>query len=619
MIPAFVTYKGFEKEDFLDKLGLSEHTELNLYNLLCSYTVRTGKSDVQVKEFVSIVNFWAKERNEPDFAGKKALDALSLLLEKLETAGFAIVERAGKRPKVFHLIDQEMTEGLDEDIVKEIEKAYVEIEYNPQSPFPSKRQFEIPTGLMKEIHYRDFNAENVASAKQWGGVIGITFSDAVDIACLPDKLDQILKLCCFKIHHNLVNNSDLFDLVYNGIRNVIGSKEGLSRKQFFDYLEGEAKANPQFWLYLSLVITKSKEKASQLQKTAAVNVAFYQSACLLYHYWKQEIESGRKEKNRESDEQQIRSVLSSKAKFYTLEDLGELKDEKGRPLAGKYSNFEQFLRSVLAKSEAPEGEAGSAEGEDGVSSLPHVIETDGAFIHKKAVLPLLFETRKRASTYLSDYFADCWREDFKLRYSSDQSVVSDEEFKKAVAQRIEREFPSLFRLLHAPALVGALLIENTETNKNLEKYHQLFFDTTNTGEIRFKDWAAILSLNREKLLTDLLSRFSFIQRFLIRHRLRQRKRHGSSAREDSRARHGKGAALLPDKILGKRSKTSKPKPPAQKRRPPGGPKRQSTKGEKSAPVPKARPDAARAAEPRPFDSGRMDDAVEEFRKAITRK
>ena len=86
MIPAFVTYKGPEKEDFLNQLGLSEHTELSLYNLLCSYTVRTGKSDVDVKEFVSIVNFWAKERDEPELAGKKAFDALARLLEKLETS-----------------------------------------------------------------------------------------------------------------------------------------------------------------------------------------------------------------------------------------------------------------------------------------------------------------------------------------------------------------------------------------------------------------------------------------------------------------------------------------------------------------------------------------------------
>ena len=57
MIPAFVTYKGPGMEDFLNQLGLSQHIELSLYNLLCSYIVRTGKSDVDVKEFVSIVNF----------------------------------------------------------------------------------------------------------------------------------------------------------------------------------------------------------------------------------------------------------------------------------------------------------------------------------------------------------------------------------------------------------------------------------------------------------------------------------------------------------------------------------------------------------------------------------
>jgi hypothetical protein len=596
MIPAFVTHKGFEKEEFLNRLGLEQHIELNLYNLLCSYAVRTGKSDVHVNEFVSIVNFWAKERDDPDFAGKKAFDALAALLEKLEISGFAIVEREGKRPTVFHLIDQEMTKGLEEDVVEEINKAYVEIEYNLQNPFPSKRHYEVPINLIKEINYRDFTTDTVSTSAQWGGVICITFSDAVDIVCLPDKLDQLLKLCYKKIHHNLVNNSELFDLVYNGIRNVVGSKEGLTRKQFFEYLEGGSEANPRFWIYLSLVITKSKEKASQVQRTAAVNVGFYQSAYLLYHYWKHEIEVGRKEKGRESDEKQVLAELGSKAKFYNLEELGKLKDTNGRPLAGKYKNFERFLRSFLEASA------------DSSASLPEIVESDGSFIHRKAILPLLFDSRKRASSYLSDYFAECWREDFKLRYSSDLSVVSDEEFKKTVAQRVKREFPSLFRLLNAPELVCASLLENAESNKALVKYEQLLFESTDSDDIRYREWNKILSLDRERILKNLLSKLSIIQRFLIRRRLKFRKR--------------KSVPLLPDKILGQRPKAvktrSKRKPAntsIQKRETP-------SKHEKLQPQ-KARREPATVAErttpDRAYDKGRLEDAVTELRRAMTRK
>ena len=620
MIPAFATYKGHEKEDFLNQLGLSEHTELSLYNLLCSYTVRTGKSDVDVKEFVSIVNFWAKERDEPELAGKKALNALSGLVDKLETGGFAVVEREGKRPTIFHLIDQEMTKGLEDHIVEEINKAYVEIEYNLQTPFPSKRQFEISTGLVKDINYRDFTADNIAVSTQWGGVISISFSDAVDIVCLPDKLDQVLKLCYRKIHFNLVNNSDLFDLVYNGIRNVIGSHEGLSRKRFIEYLEGEREANPTFWVYLSLVITKSKEKASQIQRTAAVNVGFYQSAYLLYHYWKHEIEASQKEKSRKIDELLILAELSSKVKFYSSDELGKLKDKSGRPLAGKYENFEQFFRSFLETSTDSQ-----------ITSLPEIVETDGSFIHRKTILPLLFDCLKRASSYLKDYFSDCWREDFKLRYSSDLSVVSDEGFNRTVTQRVKREFPSLFRLLHASELVSASLVEGVESNKSLAKYQQLLFETTESGKIRFRDLNSILSLDRERILTDLLSHFSFIQRFLIRRRLRMRKREPQ--------RHG--APLLPYKILSQRLKTAKPrigliggprprlgrprpkripaKTARQKREPPPKREKQQPREAKKKPAAVADGTAAGTTPAQPYDPGRMDDAVAELRKAITRK
>jgi len=599
MIPAFVTYKGQEKEDFLNQLGLSEHTELSLYNLLCSYTVRTGKSDVDVKEFVSIVNFWAKERDEPEFAGKKAIDALARLLEKFETSGFAVVEREGKRPTVFHLIDQEMTKGLEEHIIEEINKAYVELEYNLQSPFPSKRQFEISTALVKDINYRDFTADNVAAGTQWGGLISITFSDAVDIVCLPDKLDQVLKLCYRIIHHNLMNNSELFDLVYNGIRNVIGSKGGLSRKQFITYLERESEANPTFWVYLSLVITKSKEKASQVQRTASVNVGFYQSAYLLYHYWKHEIDAGRKAKGRETDEKQILAELDSNAKFYSLEDLGKLKDKNGHPLASKYDNFEQFLRSFLVKSET--------------TSLSEIVETDGSFIHKKAILPLLFDCRKRASIYLSDYFSDSWREDFKLRYSSDLSVLSDEEFKKTVTRRVKREFPSLFRLLHAPELVYASLIESADSNKSLTRYQQLFFGSTESAEIHFRDWTEILSLDRERILANLLSHLSFIQRFIIRRRLRLRKHKPQ--------RHG--PPLLSDKVLGRIGGDARPRP---KRKPVQSARqiKQETRPKREQPQSqeakrKIDAEADRTLPAKPYEKGRMDDAVSELRKAMTKK
>jgi hypothetical protein len=608
MIPAFVTYKGLEKEDFLNQLALTEHRELSLYNLLCSYTLRTGKSDIDVKEFISIVHFWAKERDEPGFAGTKALDALSILLEKLETGGFAIVEREGKRPMVFHLIDQEMTEGLDERVAEEINKNYVEIEYHLQNPFPSKRDFEIPSRLVKDIDYREFTAEAITKNAQWGGVISVTFSDSVDIVCLPDRLEQLLKLSYRKIHFYLVNNTELFDHVYLELRKILAAKKELGRKQFFEYLEGETEADPMFWVYLSLVITKSKEKASQLQKMAAGNISFYQSATLLYHYWRQEVEAERKVKSREADVKLILKEIGSKAKLYSPEELGQLKDPGGHAFGSKYEHFDQFLSGLIKDYESETQGESPSEMEMG---LPEIVEIEGSFIHRDAILPLFLDCLKRASGYLKNHFSECWQEDLMLRSSSDKSMCSDEEFTKAIRKKIQREFPSLYRLLYSPDVVYASIAGRIESDRNLMRYQELLFESLD--EPRFRELDRILSLDREKMLNDLLSQYSFIQRFLIRRRLRRRRREGSLLLlpMDERARlktapRRKPLAQKPTEAKRSESEQARAQRQKQRKMPATGKEEARVQGDKKT-------------RQQPFDKGRMDDAVEELRKAMSRK
>ena len=177
-IPSYLGYKGRKKEEFLNSLGISDYNAINLFTLLGVYARKTGKADFSAKEFLAVVQLWAKDNEKPGLQGVRAGENLVRILDTLERQYLASIERKSGRPVTFVLKEEGTIPKLESEQADAIRKAYKDLEEDPKKPYPQKSAFDIPDEMLVELNYREFTQRNLDKNAQADKVIKITFLTA---------------------------------------------------------------------------------------------------------------------------------------------------------------------------------------------------------------------------------------------------------------------------------------------------------------------------------------------------------------------------------------------------------------------------------------------------------
>ena len=509
MVPDFATYNGFQKEEFLRDIGVAEYDEMNLFNLLCMYTRKSGKPDIKINEFLTYVRLWAKEKDKPELMGGEATRKLFILLEKLQQKYLIVIEKDSDTPVSFCLKSAGRLSTLNRNTIETIREEYKEFDYNIQKPFPNRAQFDIPDRLLNELNCREFTKENIQRHSQSDKVIVITFSEFIDIIGMPENIDMLLGIAYRKIHFYLGSNRDLYDYVYLELRRTLPSKKTLTHTRLFEHLERKVEAESMFWIHLALAIFKAREKASQIQKMDVGNISIYQSAYLLYSYWLREYEIEKKIKSMESDEKHIVDTIRKELKIFNFEELYQMRDKKGQLLKNKYDDYNDFISSLLKRYTTRD---------EADSYLPPIVKIQNYFIHRDNILTLFFDFVSKASSYCARYFYDKWLRDLEQKTHVDKTMLSDCYFIQEIERQIQKEFPILNLLLSNARTVHACVAERIESGKQLLRRHA--FLLVSNDKPHFKELNTILLLDRERISESIISHFSFFRRFFLKLRLK---------------------------------------------------------------------------------------------------
>ena len=595
-IPAFIAYKGWEKNEFLDSIGFTKTHEVRLFSLLCTYVLKVGRPEISTGEFLAVVQAWAKQNNETAMIGLNARNALVLLLKKLEEGHFTTLERNNSGISRFTLVEGQATTAVDNKTAAAINKEFEAVEYDLNRAYPSRSRFEIPDEQILRVSYKDFSKINLSKYSQLDRPVVITFSEKVDLIVMPEKMGDLLELPRKKIHFFLLRNKDLFDFVYIELRKILPAKKTFSQTRFFEYLEGQTEAEPAFWVYLAIVIFKSKEKASQMKKMSVGNLSIYQSAYLLHSYWQHELAVVKKTQSVEADERQILSVMRGNPKFFSLQDLHGIKDKNGKLISEKNENFNDFLKSFLDRYKTKK---------DDDTKLPLIIEIEKHFIHKDSLCNSFFDMLTRESSLCERYFHDRWEGQIKEGVFSNPAMHDDDSFNKEISTQIRADLPFLDAFLSNPALIYASIDERVAADKSLAQRQQFLFMPG--PEPRFREVKRLLSLDRETILKNITSDLSFFQQLFLKLKLKVK-----GAEKPGTA--GTQKIEKPARGSAGRNKAARKKGHSKNQRA----SLRQEKGRQKGP-PASRKERKPVAQVRQQDPKKMDKALEELRKAMVQK
>ncbi len=609
-IPYYLTYeKAWQKHQFLKDAGITEHAEINVFDLLCAFTAKAKKALIGVNEFLSVMDLWAQEKGRADFKGKNGKANLFSLLEKLEKNYCVEIEKSDNNPVTFLLKEPGKLAKLDRKIIEAIRKNYAELDYDLQKPFAQNDQFDIPDNMIAKLCFREFNKESIAKYSASDSIVLITFSKDAGIICLSENFGTLLDLSHKKVHVTITNNRELYEYVFLELRKLLPSKTELRATRFFEYLERKTEVEESFWIYLSMAISKSREKASQVQKMDAGNISFYQAAYLLHAYYNHKLEVEKQARRKESDKRCLLQRMQNETRFFSMEDLRATRDKKGVPLSEKHEDFDDLLASFLDRHMTKKEDA---------RVQPEILKIDNYFIHKDVVFDLFFDLLSKAFAHCHDHFRDKWRQFLEQQNYKEKTMLNDIDFNLEIEAQIRKKHPFLEMLLRKPHIVHTAMAERIESNQSLRKRQAYLFAPVN--ELRFKELNTILSLDREKIINSLISQYSFFQKFLAKWRLKLKNNDSKTRRQEEVKDIGSSKILLgqtspSNKAIDKRKRRIKPTERKKQFKQNLAREHGKSKIKRTAQQrirKKSKPSKLNGAK-------KMDTAVEEFREAIDKK
>jgi hypothetical protein len=381
-----------------------------------------------------------------------------------------------------------------------LEKAYSEMEKNPDLPFPTEESIglHIPPDQIIALDIQNGFPNYLKGGKKDGGpIIRLIFpEDLGSILMTRDRVpkpllnDSIQKIKSYlgrgnnasyvhtRLRAGFINNPNLLrELINNVIVKPAASANSLAESSDLTF---------RFWANLTNLITNEyKEKKDLLVAEQNICISGYLLGVFNIYYRELSKNEADQKKNAMAN---LEVQLRKPPYLYSLNDIYGIKDSKGRPLVSQETK--EAVLKFLEKKMRPKAK----------QIIPDVIriKTEGnEYYLNKEMAPTVFVKRLQESTEeLRDHYVEKWV-DALWRDEEPEAMQEDRTFIQDLANIVRSYYPILRYFLNYNLLTG--IEKETQIRHNLLPEYDRCLDRKN---FRLKPLDEILRLDRKNLVRN---------------------------------------------------------------------------------------------------------------------
>ncbi len=460
----------------------------DLYQLLKSFAKNTGSPYVEMEPFIASVEKHAKRYSEerPEWGkwhgdvGRKIWAELPAL-EKEEKCKI-LNEPSGLR--IF-------MPNYYVDIIKDV---YQNMDESADRPFPDEQsfQFDLPYSQIKPINVEfDLPVYLDNPQKTMLPVLKLIFPEDLGntfilVDLIPERLPEA---CLLKIRHylRLRNNKEF---IMHKLAPSFQGKESQLRETInnilvkpFESIQNMETGGDFIFLFWSFFCNLIKKDIKQKNELLSEDIAALQSVYVMevFNGYFKKVTTRKKET--ELALKNLDLQLEKTPYLFTMDDIIKLRDSKGVPLLGQYSQeaLEDYIKTKTTSTNP--------------DRLPELLILRGpreeqCFIKKKSMIPFCMKLLGEARVIIRKSISARWLKLMK-EYRTEPAMKSDGEFEKLLSRQLTHLTPILAALLED----NKLYLTYVET-EDVPAAQQIF---RNRMLIPLSE---LLLLQRKALLTD---------------------------------------------------------------------------------------------------------------------
>lgn len=461
-----------------------------LLDLLVGFAAQQRNALVDYSKFLAYAEKYAYDNNLTEIIRRIRDDKIEIVptLMQWEYKGFCTIFRKES------VVESVLIHGL---LKEQVNAIYVQVEQNPEIPFPPDTQFTFPIperlvfSLDVKKEFINFLTD-IDTVKQ--PLVKITFPEGIKnlivskdvvktrlIECAMLKLGRYLQ---YKMNASYVNNrlETLLSGNVESIKTTVNDIIAKPKKIIQLFYDGDDFTFRFFSQFTALIIKDYVDKKTKHSDEQG----FLQSAYLLGLYCGYQKSLAQREYQRELELNQLEKQVRKPPYAFTLNDLYNLKDTHGVRYRQKYNN--EFIQEFIRRMTRP----------GDVKKLPSLIsvkisDDKDVFIHKDFIIPLFLNGLKETSGQLYREYIDEWQTLLKNNTRL-PSMKYDHEFITELNYKIKQRYP----------LVGALrnpqLLTVIKDEKDPNDPQAAALDLCFVREQTLKSIDELLDLKRDKIL-----------------------------------------------------------------------------------------------------------------------
>ncbi len=469
------------------------------HKLLNAYAQKIKNPIIDFDSFQVFVRRYADKKvasnQELDVYSSNTKTVLSADLEELASQGICLLDYQD-----VEIISVQYPTYL----LKALDSIYKDIESDPTIPFPTSETFanKLPENLTQVINVKnDFVAWFEYEEMSKPIVVRLEFPEGFKNMLLSSKVffNSLLDFAIQKIRIYLYDQSN-FNYMFQKLAGIFSNQEVALQPFLEDIVSKPNKTLESImkptdftfraWTTLgNILIHDIKLKASKLTN----EISLCQAAYLIGFYNVRNKGIEQRKKETESSFKQLEKALKKSPYFFTLQEIYNLKSDKGVPL-GKKCGKDQINAYLEKRSKAKDK-----------NSFPELIRIKTEkkkeyFINKDTLLVLflrkLDNMRMEVRNNLLEEWMNAYRDFKKL-----PEMKSDEKYEENLVPRVRQGDPLLWAMLRFELLF--LLMEEADVSAHVKNEIENMIDAKQRS---LRPLPEILKLEREELLEDVRTR-----------------------------------------------------------------------------------------------------------------
>jgi len=433
---------GKEKEYTIPRVSAKQ----DVLKILKAYTLKNRNPDIYFDNFLQFLERYLEKfgTDFPDlseFRGAALREKLGGTLQALQDEGICSLQTLQDRIQLIRYVAYD---------IELVEQAYRRIQARGETPYPSVESLEIgppPESLVAVDVKIDFI--NFLDRKPEPPLLLVLNfpSLAKKIVVTSRFIERPLMDTAVQKIRNYLRQSKNASYLQQKILPVFRQKERLLRDQLVNVvmkpdLTLQELISPsdfvfQFWTQVSNSLLKEYvPKKDKLEEEMDLCVAAYLLGMYAMHY------KGRAQKERESEQalRTLRQTLDKAPYAFTLQDLHNLKDDRGGVLVRRIDrkSFSDFIEKETRSPDAV--------------TLPELLRVRTAgnreyFIRRSVVAKILLERTGGLSEEFRNHYLDLWT-DSLMNNRKLPEMLDDGRFSREVGNRLKERDPLFFSLLN---------------------------------------------------------------------------------------------------------------------------------------------------------------------------